>query len=403
MKVAGMRMTDPWASRALRKGAASETISSAAAETVVLMERVSIEHHGPEKNYRPLLHLTGELRAIRPEEPLPHGVREVTFRAGTGPTMDAFYEFDDPQLGQLVAKGYFTEGFEAPASMAGTEWELPTTIDALILPPQTDSDTPVVFVNIHGQTALALDARNSGYVLADYFENHQGPEAALESGLGLGLDHTGPDVPTSTGAYKDLFADEHFIQPGAVSFADNALSSPGDFPVVRASIFEDLMAELGDKLPIVTPVEAPEPVDALGAEGDAEADEVVLPADAIYRDRIIPEVTEALALQAEAPAGAYTATEADTSTETQGESTGVDDAGTTEPKFLDLLGDDDVELGVVPLGATLEPQEADLAPVAAETTTGTTAPRVPRPAQRAVMRELALELQDDKSEEPGLG
>ena len=390
MKVAGMRMNDPWASRAVRKGTASETVSSAAAETVVLMERVSIEHHGPEKNYRPLLHLTGELRTIRPEEPLPHGVREVTFRAGTGPTMDAFYEFDDPQLGQLVAKGYFTEGFEAPASMAGTEWELPTTIDALILPPAAADDTPVVFVNIHGQTALALDARNSGYVLADYFENHQAPETSLEGGNAF--DQGAPEVPTSTGTHKDLFADEVFIQTGA-PFTGAEVMGTGDFPVVRASIFEDLIAELGDKLPVIAPVAAPETADSPETEGEAEADELLAPADDIYRDRIAPGVADALALQAEtteaAEAGADTAEN-------------HADAGSSEPQSLDLFSDDDIELGVVPLAIAPEDEAPAPAPLTPEQA-DSAAPRVPRPAQRAVMRELALDLQDDKSDEPGLG
>ena len=247
MKVAGIKMTDPWASRALRsKGVETERVASAPVETVVQMERVAFEHHGSEKNYRPLLHLTGELVAILPDEPLPYGVDEVTFRSGLGPTVDAFYEFDDAQLAELVTKGYFTEGFEPPANMGGIPWELPTTIDALILAPEADGDAPVVFVTIHGQTELALNAENSGYDLAEYFESKLTPEAVQEQAL-----NAQHGVPTRSGEIDDIFATDSFTAPDAgaqrdssTRFAQLAPKTPnGDFPVVRASIFEDLMSE----------------------------------------------------------------------------------------------------------------------------------------------------------------
>ncbi|MEO3931460.1 hypothetical protein WMO79_01415 [Micrococcaceae bacterium Sec7.4] len=400
MKVAGIKMTDPWASRVLRSNAVeTELVTGAPVETVVQMERVAIEHHGSEKNYRPLLHLTGELMSILPTEALPHGVREVSFRSGLGPIVDAYYEFDDAQLGQLVAKGYFTEGFEPPAGMAGTPWELPTTIDALILAPDREDDTPVVFVTIHGQTDLALDIENSGYDLADYFENHLTPEAqqerALEDAQGI--------APTRSGAINDLFAADEFQLPEAAARFPDLPATTGDYPVVRASIFEDLMAELGDKLPAVAPDENVGTLD----EGTQEEQEQVAPAvdaDAIYRERIVPGVAKALALAAES----VPATE---EPEQEPAVAGATGDGTpaaphaAEPALLDLFDEAD-ELDVVPVATApaAEPvwtPEAEVQPSPAPTIGDSPQPQ--RRVQLAQAHERALELAGEGADEPELG
>jgi hypothetical protein len=408
-----MKMTDPWASRVLRnKRVHTELVTGAPVETVVQMERVSIEHHGSEKNYRPLLHLTGELLSILPSEALPHGVEEVTFRAGLGPTVDAFYEFDDAQLGQLVSKGYFTEGFQAPSTMAGIPWELPTTIDALVLSPEHEDDTPVVFVNIHGQTELALDFENSGYDLAEYFENQLTAEVqqerALESAQGI--------VPTRSGEINDLFAAEEFKLPEAGELRDAAARFPGlgqsaggDYPVVRASIFEDLMAEFGDAVP------APEAADDAVEAGSAEeqpapaAEPVPDSAETLYLERIRPGVAKALALATEsAPEPeAHKLEEAAAAVTGAGETSEVP---ASEPGLLDLYEAEE-ELDVVPV--TTSPAAA--APVwtpEAESPTGTAAgdeaaaggtALSQRRVQRAQGHERALELTRDDADEPELG
>lgn len=348
MKVAGIKMTDPWASRALRsKGVETERVASAPVETVVDMERVSFEHHGPEKNYRPLLHLTGVLRSIVPEEPLPFGIEEVSFRESQGPTMDAYYEFDDQQLAQLVSKGYFTEGFEPPATMAGIPWELPTTIDALILTPEFEGDTPVVFVTIHGQTELALDAQNSGYELTEYFENQLTPEAQAQA-----TQKVREGVPTRSGEMNDLLAGHVFTEPEASHLRDAAEQyrglapdKAGDFPVVRTSIFEELMAEFEQQRALEAAEEAARP-----AQYDPESPE------GVYHQRIAPGVDKALSL----PGTGDTAPEASADTPEAEQDTSADSG--TEPSAeqdngLNLYDREDEELDVVPVAVI--PKAAD--------------------------------------------
>lgn len=387
MKVAGMKMTNPWASRVLReRGLAWERVIEAPVETVVMMESVTFEHHGPGKNYRPLLHLTGELQSIRPHEVLPHGIDEVTFRAGLAPTVDAFYEFDDAQLAELVSKGYFTEGFEPPSDrMSGIPWELPTTIDALVLAPDREGETPVVFVTIHGQTGLALDAENSGYDLAVYFDNQLTPEAERARTDALKRQ----DVPVMAGSFEDAFANEDFVIPDGPHMAGSAadpLQSAGTYPPVRASIFEDLMSEFRDVIPVSEPViadeVAPEPEPAQEPEAD--------PLDSVYRERIAPGVAQALSLgsDAEEPAVIDAAEDAVKAAET--------DLTTDLFELTSSPADDDdltvAPISVAPAAEDVWVPEEDGVPAAERTR---------RRVQRTAAHEQALA--EDRLEETGNG
>lgn len=401
MKVAGIRMTDPWASRVLRdQMIESEQLSGLPVETVVQMDRVAFEHHGRERNYRPLLHLAGELRAIVTNGQLPHGIEEVTFREGTGPIVDAFYEFDDAQLAELVSKGYFTEGFEPPTEMAGIPWWLPTTIDALVLPPEDEGDTPVVFVTVNGQSELALDAENSGYNLAEYFESHVQPGHAPDRATEIIRDGS---APTRSGEINDLFAGEEFIAPDLAHLSESARTARPvagtDYPVVRTGIFDGLMAEFQNRLPS----EDPEPVE--DEEETPEVDELAEVAAAIYRDRIEPGVAQALSLPAEGPnTAAEDLLEQAAATVVEGAGAVAEDAGTG---LLDLYAKED-DLDVVPLatapaaedvwdarlvGEPLESVEDEDAAVTARTR---------RRVQLAAAHEQALAAARDDADEPQL-
>lgn len=150
-------------------------LEGVAAELGVMVESLDLKHRGKEENYRPYLHMTGELRSVTPAEALPFGISQVTYAPGQGEKVDAFYEFDDQQLVMLAGKGYFTSGFAVPEQVTGIEWELPATADMLVLAPsgaQTEGDAPVVFTQIHDIGGLEIDLESSGYDLAGYFADH---------------------------------------------------------------------------------------------------------------------------------------------------------------------------------------------------------------------------------------
>lgn len=176
MRTAGLTMNDVWAHRVLReRGVETYRLEGVTAELGVMVESLDLKHRGKEENYRPYLHMTGELRSVTPAKALPFGISQVTYSPGQGEKVDAFYEFDDQQLIVLVSKGYFTSGFAVPEQVTGIEWELPATADMLVLAPsgaQTEDDAPVVFTQIHGIGGLEIDLESSGYDLAGYFADH---------------------------------------------------------------------------------------------------------------------------------------------------------------------------------------------------------------------------------------
>ncbi|MEV8600960.1 hypothetical protein AB0465_13895 [Streptomyces griseoviridis] len=173
MRTAGLTMNDVWAHRVLReRGVETYRLEGMTAELGVMVESLDLMHRGKEENYRPYLHMTGELRSVTPAKALPFGISQVTYSPGQGEKVDAFYEFDDQQLVVLAGKGYFTSGFAVPDQVTGIEWELPATADMLVLAPsgaQTEGDAPVVFTQVHDIGGLEIDLESSGYDLAGYF------------------------------------------------------------------------------------------------------------------------------------------------------------------------------------------------------------------------------------------
>ncbi|MEU6263731.1 hypothetical protein [Saccharopolyspora shandongensis] len=174
MRTAGLTMNDVWADRVLReRGVETYRYEGLAAEIGVLVESVELKHRGKEENYRPYLHMTGELRSVTPVKALPYGISQVTYSPGQGEKVDAFYEFDDQQMVVLASKGYFNSTFSVPEQIIGIEWELPATVDTLVLAPSgTEVDTPVVFTQVHNIAGLEIDLSGSGYDLTDYFTDH---------------------------------------------------------------------------------------------------------------------------------------------------------------------------------------------------------------------------------------
>ncbi|MEW1548339.1 hypothetical protein [Streptomyces tsukubensis] len=169
-------MNDVWAHRVLREqGVKTHRLEGVTAELGVMVESLELRHRGTQENYRPYLHMTGELRSVTPARTLPFGISQVTYSPGQGEKVDAFYEFDDQQLAVLVSKGYFESGFAVPEQVTGIEWELPATADMLVLAPseaRTEGDAPVVFTQIHDIGALEIDLVSTGYDLAGYFADH---------------------------------------------------------------------------------------------------------------------------------------------------------------------------------------------------------------------------------------
>ena len=179
MRTAGLPMSDVWAHRVLReRGVETERFEALEADIGVHVETVELAHRGKEANYRPYLHIAGELRSVTPKRALPHGISKVVYGPGEGEKISAFYEFDHEQLVRLTEKGYFNAGFAVPANITRIDWDLSTTVDALVLAPSGHDagdgqpDAPVVFLQVQGRDGMEIDLSSSGYDLATYFADY---------------------------------------------------------------------------------------------------------------------------------------------------------------------------------------------------------------------------------------
>jgi hypothetical protein len=217
MRTAGLMMNDVWADRALReRGVEAHRYDGLEAEIGVLVDSVELKHKGKEENHRPYLHVIGELRSITPAMPLPYGITQVIYSHGQGEKVDAFYEFDDQQLVALAAKGYFSSTFVVPEQLTGIEWELPATVDALVLTPsEQQADAPVVFMNVHRIADLEIDLESSGYDLSDYFADHSKDSVTRTKAV---FDEYGPMVRSD--AINPLFTEDELALAAETKLAN---------------------------------------------------------------------------------------------------------------------------------------------------------------------------------------
>lgn len=283
MKIAPLKVSDPWYGRILSDGRVQvENLRSVPIESTVEMELVELLHGGPEENYRPYLHLRGELTEAVPVVELPYGVSELALRRGAGLNVDAFYDFSPRQLRELVGKGYFTDQFRVPEEMSGIPWVLPGSADFLVVAPEYSDQPPVVFMSVHAQNELELDEGNSGYDLSAYFPDYvPQTQEQIEAAKAVA-------APEYGGSGLDVFSDVVFEEHQPIQ--EPAVRRAGAEQDVRESvpsgIFERLMSEIDARR-----VVAPEFVE----EQESEPEAIVpgSPAD-LYHSRVSPGVDQVL-------------------------------------------------------------------------------------------------------------
>ncbi|MCI4659589.1 hypothetical protein [Cryobacterium zhongshanensis] len=281
MKIAPLKVSDPWFGRMMtNRQVQAETLRDVPIESTVEMELVELLHGGPEDNYRPYLHLRGELTSAKPIVELPYGIDELVLRRGSGLNVDAFYDFNPRQLNDLVVKGYFTEAFQVPDEMSGIPWALPGKADFLVVAPEFADQPPVVFMNVQDQSELGLDEANSGYDLSAYFPDYVAQVQAQADTA------TAVDAPEHSGAGLDVFADEafdnnHSPERVAPRRGVDELDQRADVPM---GVFSRLVSEI-EAQRVVEPeiIDEPEPAETLAGS----------PED-VYRTLVSPGVERVL-------------------------------------------------------------------------------------------------------------
>lgn len=244
MKIAGLAMNDVWAHRVLREsGVSTARVEDTPGEITVLVDQADVLHHGAKRSFRPYLHLTGELRGVRPEEPLAHGVNEVTYPPDGGERVEAFYEFTNEQLTELVAKGYFSEEFRTPDDIIGIEWDMPAHIDAVVLAPTADEPHPVVFTGVRDIASLSIDEDSTQYDLAEFFADYSRDDVVRHQ-----AQVTERSFRTRTGDLKSIFDADEFdevdeLDPTRAPAESQAGPGQGGIAEALADVEADIDAE----------------------------------------------------------------------------------------------------------------------------------------------------------------
>lgn len=285
MKIAPLKMTDPWYSRVTNDGRAdAQMLREVPCDILVHMELIEISHHGPELNYRPYLHLKGQLSEVHPEVELPYGITELPFRASAGGTKDSFYEFSNEQLGELATKGYFTERFRVPEAMVGISWELPSKADFLVVAPSSMEDPPLVFLGLHDQSTQVLHEADSGYRLADHF-----PDYSVEAEERVSTQEQIQGTRTRGDEMVDLFASQELTEAPDHEDPRGRASRREQTPdAVPGGLFDRLMLELSAER------EREDAARTAGVDYDPRSPE------AMWRDGVAPGVADVLSPGAEA-------------------------------------------------------------------------------------------------------
>ena len=118
---------------------------------------------------RPYLHILGSLQQLNGT--LPYDITGIYTQHNTT-RVDAFYEFTNEQLSDLVKKGLYERGFEVPEQIKESQLEVDVNCDFKIIKPDKarNVDFPIVFAQVNNLRNLQLTQENSGYDLAEYFE-----------------------------------------------------------------------------------------------------------------------------------------------------------------------------------------------------------------------------------------
>lgn len=400
MKIAPLSTSDPWLGRILEdKDTFAQGLRGVPVESTVEVELVEILHGRPQDNYRPYLHIRGEIVGVRPDVELPYGVEELGSRRGSGTRVDAFYEFDQRQLVELVSKGYFTEGFEVPEALVSVPWELPMEADFVVVGPRTAEEVPIVFMGLSASTGLDIDQATSGYDLSSYFPD-QTPEAEQEEQVEFDEDGLAHD-----GSGRDLFADDDIsnvipIEDRLVQAREAAVG-----PVAPERVFDRLVEEVAATIPL--------------SEEIVEDFELPTEADIIYDTEIAPVVdrviggdhgteanfdmsaatTEATTEAATVEAVAETVQAVIPEPDVEASAQRADEAirAAQEAESNDFFSDDDPEAEeeeLAPEPIRIEPEVAD-APAEKPKTSHEQAARESRWRGEQARRALAEEAQDE--------
>lgn len=278
--VTGMKRSDRWAQHVLSMRGVESREVKGEADIKVLVDTLYFTNHGARSNYRPVLHVRGRLVGLVPygSPEIAYGVTEVDFDQmdGGSATVDAFYEFTDEQLVDLVQKGFFNEGFEPPNDLLNQIWMLPAHYEGVVIAPRNEQEAPLAFIDVIDRDGLVVDAVTSGLDLADYFPNYldvlRSRERENEKSAERPMERTNQVDDIFAGMesqYDDEGTDGRTNEAEGASIAQALSGEPTVLPVMDSPLFDALMRNAQ------AAQQAEEAAPEVEAETEIQADPVV--------------------------------------------------------------------------------------------------------------------------------
>ena len=168
---------------------------------VFTLESTSFDFVG--SRHVPKLRLEGRLDRLIPEHPqeMPYVIGEIGLSEEESIRVVGDYPFNVEQLGALVNKGLYMEGFGPPENLVGLRFEVETNIDLRILPPNQEGAPPLAIADLSPMHFFDMRLETSRYELAELFPDYRG--SLIEAGKITGNEALGVD-PTHAPGQADL-------------------------------------------------------------------------------------------------------------------------------------------------------------------------------------------------------
>ncbi|WP_014924692.1 hypothetical protein [Gordonia sp. KTR9] len=147
---------------------------------VFTLESTTFDFVGPQ--HIPQFRLMGQLERLIPERPqeMPYGIGQITLPAEESIRVVGDYPFNVEQLGTLLQKGLYLEGFGPSEDLIGRPFEVDTQIDLRILPPNQEGAPPLVIADLSPMHFFDMRLDTSRYELAAHFPDYRA--ALIEAG-----------------------------------------------------------------------------------------------------------------------------------------------------------------------------------------------------------------------------
>lgn len=208
--------------------------------------------------HRPYLYLTGHVTNLTGD--FPCGINEIVLGdkntvENPGPAVSFQLEFSQDELAQLCQKGLFTRQFKCPDIFVDNEFIMPLNCQCEYLEPEDEGDVPLLFIGIKNQHNIQMNAVDTGYSLADYFETvKELSDEKSDDMLDYSVEFQGQAYQSDDVYYResdDFLFDNDYDKEQSVSSEQPIIKQPivlSEADKILHSHFENVQKTVDDRL-----------------------------------------------------------------------------------------------------------------------------------------------------------